>query len=256
MLFRHPVEKSNITLNSILLQEPVFTLQKLQDLHFFLGILQFYKDIPWYKFLFIYLSVAFQPEDLCFFFSFSFFFLPHAGSQFPNQGSNPCPLQWKFRVLTTGPPGNSQDLCLFNSKFFLTLVVCFPSFLNSYLANIGLPQFILHSPTFFFLIFSTASPFWFTLWDFFHFLFQASVENFIQIIVFCFLSFFNQSSILYTSVYTCQSQLPNSAQSTCPLDPCPYHLRTISSVSPLYQTMSLLSLFLVLSVVPACSGAY
>ena len=23
---------------------------------------------------------------------------------FPNQGSNPCPLQWKLRVLTTGPP--------------------------------------------------------------------------------------------------------------------------------------------------------
>ena len=27
----------------------------------------------------------------------------------------------------------------------------------------------------------------------------------------CFLFFFNQSSILYTSVYTCQSQSPNSA---------------------------------------------
>ena len=24
------------------------------------------------------------------------------GSQFPDQGSNPCPLQWKHRVLTTG----------------------------------------------------------------------------------------------------------------------------------------------------------
>ena len=32
----------------------------------------------------------------------------HAGSQFPHQGSNPCPLQWKRRVLTTGPPGKSQ----------------------------------------------------------------------------------------------------------------------------------------------------
>ena len=24
--------------------------------------------------------------------------------QFPNQGSNPCPLQWKHGVLTNGPP--------------------------------------------------------------------------------------------------------------------------------------------------------
>ena len=30
------------------------------------------------------------------------------GSQFPDQRSNPCPLQWKHGVLTTGPPGNSQ----------------------------------------------------------------------------------------------------------------------------------------------------
>ena len=29
------------------------------------------------------------------------------GIQFPNQGSNPCPLHWKRRVLTTGPPGKS-----------------------------------------------------------------------------------------------------------------------------------------------------
>ena len=26
----------------------------------------------------------------------------------PNQELNPCPLQWKLRVLTTGPPANSQ----------------------------------------------------------------------------------------------------------------------------------------------------
>ena len=38
-----------------------------------------------------------------------FFFLAawHVGSYFPNQGSNPCPLQWKYGVLTTGPPGKS-----------------------------------------------------------------------------------------------------------------------------------------------------
>ena len=31
-----------------------------------------------------------------------------AGSQFPDQGSNLCPLQWKHGVLT-GPPGNSRE---------------------------------------------------------------------------------------------------------------------------------------------------
>ena len=32
------------------------------------------------------------------------------GSQFPDQGSNQRPLQWKRGVLTTGPPGKSHDL--------------------------------------------------------------------------------------------------------------------------------------------------
>ena len=40
-----------------------------------------------------------------------FFFFGHAawlaGSYFPKQGSNPWPLQWKCRVLTTGPPGKT-----------------------------------------------------------------------------------------------------------------------------------------------------
>ena len=31
----------------------------------------------------------------------------HTGSEFPDQGSNLCPLQWKCGVLTTGPPGKS-----------------------------------------------------------------------------------------------------------------------------------------------------
>ena len=34
----------------------------------------------------------------------------HAGSQFPNQESNLCPLQWKLEVLTTGSPGKSQTI--------------------------------------------------------------------------------------------------------------------------------------------------
>ena len=33
----------------------------------------------------------------------------HAGSKFPNQGSNTCPLQWRRRVSTTGPPGKSLN---------------------------------------------------------------------------------------------------------------------------------------------------
>ena len=33
-----------------------------------------------------------------------------AGSYFPDQGSNPCPLQWKRGVLTAGPPGKSPPL--------------------------------------------------------------------------------------------------------------------------------------------------
>ena len=41
----------------------------------------------------------------------SFFFgcaVPRVGcQQFPKQGMNPHPLQWKCRVLTTGPPRNS-----------------------------------------------------------------------------------------------------------------------------------------------------
>ena len=39
-----------------------------------------------------------------------FFFkrtMQHAGSLLADQGSNPSPLQWKRRVLTTGPPGKS-----------------------------------------------------------------------------------------------------------------------------------------------------
>ena len=34
----------------------------------------------------------------------------HVGPYFPDQGSNPCALQWKHGVLTTGPPGKSQSL--------------------------------------------------------------------------------------------------------------------------------------------------
>ena len=38
----------------------------------------------------------------------------HTESEFPDQGSNPCPLKWKRGVLTTGPLGN--PLKLYTSK--------------------------------------------------------------------------------------------------------------------------------------------
>ena len=47
---------------------------------------------------------------------FIYLFFGHAGqlarSQFPNQGLNSGALQWKLRVLTNGPPGNSLDIDL------------------------------------------------------------------------------------------------------------------------------------------------
>ena len=38
----------------------------------------------------------------------------HAGSYFPDQGSNLCPLQWKPRALTTAPPGKSPKVTQLN----------------------------------------------------------------------------------------------------------------------------------------------
>ena len=52
-------------------------------------------------------SSSFKTSLLWFFFFF-FDWLWLAESQDPNQGLNPCPLQWKCGVLTTGPPGNAQ----------------------------------------------------------------------------------------------------------------------------------------------------
>ena len=36
----------------------------------------------------------------------------HMGSQFPNQGLNPCPMQGDHRALTAGPSGKSQKRCI------------------------------------------------------------------------------------------------------------------------------------------------
>ena len=56
-----------------------------------------------------------------------FFFDPAtrlAGSWFPNQGTNLCPLQWKWRLLTTGPPGNSPPWIIFKKKNHLFIWLC------------------------------------------------------------------------------------------------------------------------------------
>ena len=50
-------------------------------------------------FYFIYLSFSVVPGGMW-----------HIGSQFPGQGSNPCPLQWKLRVLAIGSPEKSLFL--------------------------------------------------------------------------------------------------------------------------------------------------
>ena len=42
----------------------------------------------------------------------------HAESSSPHQGWNRWPLHWECTVLTTGPPGKSQDCFLKMSKFF------------------------------------------------------------------------------------------------------------------------------------------
>ena len=44
------------------------------------------------------------PLRLIYFFSVA----PHGMQNSPDQISNPCPLQWKYGVLTTGPPRNSS----------------------------------------------------------------------------------------------------------------------------------------------------
>ena len=59
----------------------------------------------------------------CFAVGFFFFFWPPHHTS--DQGSNPCPLQWKFRVLTPGPHG-FLTLSAFHEQFshFLHTDMC------------------------------------------------------------------------------------------------------------------------------------
>ena len=58
----------------------------------------------------------FIEETVSFFFSFGHAAW-HVGT-YPNQGLNPCPLQWEHGVLTTGLPGKSRGDCLEGSSDF------------------------------------------------------------------------------------------------------------------------------------------
>ena len=74
----------------------------------------------------LYLNILYFIWKFYLWFGCDFFFGPGvwlAESQFSDQGSNPCPLQWKPWVLTTGPPRNSSS-CDFLS------VPPFPSLIN------------------------------------------------------------------------------------------------------------------------------
>ena len=50
----------------------------------------------------------------------------HAGSLFPDQGWNLCPIKWKHGVLTTVPPGKSRtEFFLFKKYSREYYIVCF-----------------------------------------------------------------------------------------------------------------------------------
>lgn len=51
-----------------------------------------------------------------FFIIYIFLTLLHAGSQFPNQGLNLDPLQWKCGVLSPGPPGKVPGSLILEGK--------------------------------------------------------------------------------------------------------------------------------------------
>ena len=65
--------------------------------------------------------ISYNHQSILYFFFFAWFYFsclllllflttPHSMGNFPDQGWKPCPLQWKDRVLTTGPQGKSCSL--------------------------------------------------------------------------------------------------------------------------------------------------
>ena len=79
------------------------SLNNVFEVHLYCSIYQyfisFYGLIFHWTFIFNYLLICLFVCLFC---------APGSMRNFPNQGWNPCPLQWKCRVLTTGPPGKSS----------------------------------------------------------------------------------------------------------------------------------------------------
>ena len=65
------------------------------------GVLDNLPDAPTNFFFLI------QGSHLSFFSNYFGSAMQHAGSQFPDQGLNPCPWHWELTFLTTGLPGKS-----------------------------------------------------------------------------------------------------------------------------------------------------
>ena len=68
-------------------------------------LVELHVDLAWST---LSLHISFVPHHHFFFFFFGYS-AQHTGSWFPHQDSNPCPLQWKHSVLTTGSPDKSPS---------------------------------------------------------------------------------------------------------------------------------------------------
>ena len=66
---------------------------------------------------------------------------PHSMQNFPDQGSNPCPLHWKHGVLTTGPPGSLKSV--------RRVLPCPPAFKHSLSCGCRTPASAFMWPSFF-----------------------------------------------------------------------------------------------------------
>ena len=79
------------------------------------------------------IKIVFLEEPV---FALEFYFLIHfwlGRSEFPNQGSNPGPLQWKLRVLTTALPGDSPCIGIIEFTNMLTVYQHMPEiYLNNF----------------------------------------------------------------------------------------------------------------------------
>ena len=119
-----------------LLSQPLYKLLK-----FYLG-LQFHHII-------IQFNISYLEKRLRHLQSLKKFFFPvsHVGSQFLDQGSNPHPLHWKYRVLTIGQSGKSLTLA------FCCVMYLQQSFITYSMYLIYFRAHLLHTLTLPFLIY-------------------------------------------------------------------------------------------------------